>query len=353
MAQPVRMPPLGETSDELRIVAWRKAVGDDVAVGDTLLEIETDKATLEVEAAVAGTLLRIVHGEADTVRSGTVIAYVGSPGEEVADEVASPPRRVLAAPSVRRFAEERGIDLSLVVGSGPGGRIEREDLIAQSTGRDAGGDTPVPRHRRALAARLARSTRIPQFSVGVTVDMTRAAARVAGSEGLTYTHLLLQATASALREHPDVNRLWLDDGPGFRRLDRPDVGLAVAAEEMLLVVSIPEPDRLGADDLVEVVEHAAEGARSGRLLERHRTPVAVTLSNLGGIGVDRFTALLDPDQTAILAAGAVRERLALLDGEIRPTPQLELTLTADHRVVDGAAAGRFLMSIRVALETSG
>ena len=119
------------------------------------------------------------------------------------------------------------------------------------------------------------------------------------------------------------------------------------------MVSIPEPDRLDADELVEVVEHAAEGARSGRLLERHRTPVAVTLSNLGGIGVDRFTALLDPDQTAILAAGAVGSASLSWTAEIRATPQLELTLTADHRVVDGVAAGRFLMSIRVALETSG
>ncbi|HXY17171.1 MAG TPA: 2-oxo acid dehydrogenase subunit E2, partial [Gaiellaceae bacterium] len=312
MARPVRMPPLGETSDELRIVAWRKAVGDDVAVGEPLLEIETDKATLEVEAAVAGTLLRILHAEGETVRAGTVIAYVGAPGEEVAEEAPARPERVLAAPAVRRFAEEQGIDLAVVTGSGPDGRVERADVIAAITGRGAVPATPASRHRRALAERLARSTRIPQFSVGVTVDMTHAAAEIEGTPGLTYTHLLLRAVAWALREHPDVNRLWLEEGPGFCSLDRADVGLAVAAEETLLVVSIPEPDRLTPADLVEAVEQAAEAARAGRLLERHRAPVGVTLSNLGGIGVDRFTALLDPDQTAVLAVGAVTKRPAFV-----------------------------------------
>jgi pyruvate dehydrogenase E2 component (dihydrolipoamide acetyltransferase) len=352
VARPVRMPPLGETSDELRIVAWRKAVGDDVAVGEPLLEIETDKTTLEVEAAVAGTLLRIVHAATETVPAGTVIAYVGVPGEEVAEESSARPQRLFAAPAVRRFAEEQGVDLALVTGSGPDGRVERADVIAAITG-GAAAATPASRHRRALAERLTRSTRIPQFSVGVTVDMTRAAAQVAVTPDLSYTHLLLQAVAFALREHPDINRLWLEQGPGFRSLERADVGLAVAAEETLLVVSIPEPDRLTPADLIETVERAAEGARAGRLLERHRTPVAVTLSNLGGIGVERFTALLDPDQTAVLAAGAVTARPALIDGQIRPAPQLDLTLTADHRVVDGATAGRFLISVRAALEAPG
>lgn len=349
MAQPVRMPPLGETSDELRIVAWHKAEGDQVAVGESLLEVETDKATLEVESVVTGTLLRIVHGEDDTVRAGETIAYVGAAGEELPEEA---PEKVAAAPAVRQLAREHGVDLSLVAGSGPGGRVERSDVLALID-TSPGTELPVSRHRQALARRLGRASQIPQFAVGVTVDMTSASAELEGEPGLTYTHLLLQAVARALREQPELNRLWLDDGPRLRQLDRADVGLAVAGEETLLVVTIPEPDRLAPAELVEEVGRATAEARSGRIAERYRTPVAVTLSTLGGIGVDRFTAIVDPDQTAIVAAGAVVERPAVVRGELRPVPQLELTLSVDHRVADGVAAGRFLTAIRDVLETTG
>jgi pyruvate dehydrogenase E2 component (dihydrolipoamide acetyltransferase) len=342
---PVRMPPLGQTSDELRIVAWRKREGDAVAVGEPLLEVETDKATLEVEAALAGTLLRIVHGEGQTVQAGAVIAYVGEPGEEV---VAEAPAKVQAAPAVRRLAQEHGIELAQVRGSGPDGRVERADVLALV--EEGGPGELVSRHRRSLAARLGRSAAIPQFTVGVTVDMTAAAALVEREQHVTYTHVLLQAIAHALREHPDLNRLWVEDGPRLRPLERADVGLAVAGEETLLVVTIPEPDRLSLPELAGEVERAAADARSGRISERYRGPAAVTLSNLGAVGIDRFTAVIDPDQTAILAAGRVAERPAVVDGVLRPLPQLELALTVDHRVADGLAAGAFLAAIRDALE---
>ena len=180
--------------------------------------------------------------------------------------------------------------------------------------------------------------------------MTAAAALVAGGQGVTYTHVLLQAIAKALRVHPDLNRLWLEDGPRLRRLERADVGLAVAGEETLLVVTIPEPDGLPLPELAADVEHAAAEARAGRISERYRGPAAVTLSNLGMVGVDRFTAVLDPDQTAILAAGRVAERPAVVAGALRAQLQLELALTVDHRVADGFAAGAFLAAIRDELQ---
>jgi pyruvate dehydrogenase E2 component (dihydrolipoamide acetyltransferase) len=338
---PVRMPPLGQTSDELRIVAWRKREGDEVAAGETLLEVETDKATLEVEAALAGTLLRIVHGEGQTVHAGTVIAYVGEPNEAIAAEevVGEAPAKVQAAPAVRRLAQDHGVDLAQVQGSGPGGRIERSDVLALVEEGDPG--ELVSRHRRSLAARLGRSAAIPQFTVGVTVDMTAAAVLVERDAAVTYTHVLLQAIAQALRAHPEMNRLWVDEGPRLRRLERADVGLAVAGDDTLLVVTIPEPDLLTPPELAAEVERAAAAARTGVVSERNRGPAAVTLSNLGMTGVDRFTALIDPDQTAILAAGRVAKR---------PLPQLELNLTVDHRVVDGFEAGRFLAAVRAELE---
>ena len=280
------------------------------------------------------------------MQAGTVIAYVGEPGEEVAAEA---PAKVQAAPAVRRLAQEHGVDLGQVQGSGPGGRVERADVLALV--EEGGPGELVSRHRRSLATRLGRSAAIPQFTVGVTVDMTAAAALVEREQDITYTHVLLQAMAQALRAHPDLNRLWVEDGPRLRRLERADVGLAVAGEETLLVVTIPEPDRLPLPELAGEVERAAAEARAGLISERYRGPAAVTLSNLGMVGVDRFTAVIDPDQTAILAAGRVVERPAVVAGTLRPQRQLELALTVDHRVADGFAAGAFLAAIRDGLES--
>lgn len=356
MARPVRMPPLGETSGELRIVQWLKLVGSAVEQGEPLLEVETDKATLEVEAAVSGTLLAVLHGAGETVAVGEVLAFVGAPGEEIPAVESSderPAAKQQAVPVARKLAQEHGIDLTSVHGSGPGGRIEIDDVLALiEAAPTAEGESAVSRHRRAVAERLTRSIQtIPQFSVAVDVDMSQAAAqlareRAADVPGLSYTHLLLRATAGALREHPALNRLWVVDGPRVRQLERADVGLAVAGEETLLVTTIAEPDLLDLSALVKSTEQAERRAREGKVTGG---PVAITLSNLGMFGVDRFTAIVDPDQTAILAVGAVTERVSAVAGEVRIGPWVELTLTVDHRVVDGVLAARFLAAIRARL----
>jgi len=349
MPRPVRMPPLGATSNELRILQWLKEVGSTLEQGEPLLEVETDKATLEVEAAVSGTLLAVLHGAGETVAVGEVLGFVGAPGEEV--PAFEPPAKRQAVPVARKLAQEHGIDLASVRGSGPGGRIEKQDVLALV---DTAAGTELSRHRRALADRLTRSVQtIPQFSAAVDVDMSSAAAhlegaRAAGLAGATYTHLLLQATAHALREHPGLNRVWVSDGPRLRALERADVGLAVAGDETLLVQTISEPDAVELPALVELTERAERLAQEGKVTGG---PVAITVSNLGMLGVDRFSAIVDPDQTAILAVGAVTERVSAGGGEVRIGPWVELTLTVDHRVVDGVLAARFLAAIRASLES--
>jgi pyruvate dehydrogenase E2 component (dihydrolipoamide acetyltransferase) len=379
MATPVRMPALAQTSDELRLTAWLKAEGDQVTEGEPLFEAETDKAELEVEATTSGTLLRCLARPGDEVSAGTVVAWIGQPGEDVPPAMpealgkpgaaavagpspasasvapADPAARRPATPAARTLARERGIDLAQLTGSGPGGRIERSDVLAASESAvpahaDGGTASPVPPHRRAIAARLSRAAAVPQFTVCRTVDARPALARATGHDGVTLTHVLLQALAAALRATPPVNRVWLDDGPRFLQLTHCHVGLAIAADDNLLVATIPEPDRLALEELAATTRRAADEGRRGRLSAVFTAPAAMTLSNLGMFGIDRFEAIVDPDQTAILAVGRAVERPAVTADGIAAVPQLDLALTVDHRTVDGAAAARFLAEVCAELE---
>lgn len=411
MAHQIRMPALGQTSDELRVIRWLKAEGEAVKIGEPLLEVETDKATLEVEAAQGGVLLKILCREEESAEAGAVIAYVGQAGErlpemktdtpevaarEVAKPAPQPATKVLATPAARRLAREHGInlstvrgggpeglietrdvqalvgapaarisplarklawehglDLATVRGSGPGGRIEKMDVEALQSRPD---EEPVPRHRQLIARRLVQSAReIPQIRLSTTANMEAAQEvvreqRGAGLAGFSYTHLLLRSLARALRAHPQLNRVWLEEGPRYRKYRRADVGLAIASEDNLLVATISEPDRLSQDELVAQVGAAVERGRRGALVRQDLAPAALTLSNLGMYGVDEFEALVDPDQAGILATGRVAEQVAVIDRGIRVVPQMKLSLSVDHRVADGAQAAQFLQTLRQILE---
>jgi pyruvate dehydrogenase E2 component (dihydrolipoamide acetyltransferase) len=387
--QGVRMPALGQTTDELRIVEWRKKEGDPVEQGEPLFSVETDKATLEVEAFSSGILRKILHQADDVVEVGTLVAYIGQlddalpeePFEQATPEAASstaagvaptlaglaptlPPEhdKPLASPAVRALMREHGIDPRRVRGSGPGGRIERRDveaLLQQSA--EIAADTaqslltPVPRHRQIIAERLTRSVQtIPQIAVTAVLDMRHAQAtllaeRARGITRLTYTHLVLRAAAQTLRRQPRLNTLWEPEGPQFRRLVHANVGLAVATDDALLVVTIAEPDRMPLAELVSVTDAAIERGRVGVQVTADMAPAAFTISNLGMYGVDSFTAIVDPAQTAILALGRVADQPLVVDGELQIVPQMKTTLVVDHRVADGVAAALFLRSLGEAL----
>jgi pyruvate dehydrogenase E2 component (dihydrolipoamide acetyltransferase) len=366
------MPALGQTSDEIRITAWLKTPGDDVAEGEPLLEVETDKATLEVEASSSGVLIAIVHDAGTIVTAGDLIGWIGELGEEIpAGEGSpagalsamavehrervepaastSPTGRALAAPAVRALAREHGLDINRIKGSGPVGRVDREDVLA-AIAQVAPDGEPVPAHRQAIATRLTRATAVPQFSLATTVDLTRALSDLEESAGGTVTHLLLQAVASALRRHPDLNRIWVDDGPRLRTIEPIRVGLAVAAEERLVVPTVAEPDLEPLAALVKRVRSLVSDARAGRIAAEHTGPAAVTVSNLGMFGVDWFQAIVDPDQSAVLAAGAINRRPVVTDDGFAAVSQIELVLSVDHRVADGATAARFMQTLKAELE---
>lgn len=376
MAAEIRMPALGQTSDELRILRWLKAEGETVRAGEPLLEIETDKATLEVEAAVSGTLLAVRCAEGESAEAGAVIAYVGQPGETFAPAGPTPARpaaaaapppgaaagagaKVLATPVARHLAREQGIDLAGVRGSGPGGRIEKKDveaLLGTAAPSSAHTDSPVPRHRQLIAQRVRESAQqVPQIRLTVAVDMDRVRAqlekeRAGGLEGLTYTHLILRAASQALRAHPELNRVWLEQGPQYRSYRRADIGLVIAAADNLLVATIPEPDRLPLAGLVAQVRGAVDRGRRAALTQQDAAPAALSLSNLGMYGIDEFEALVDPAQSAMLAVGRVAEQVVVRQGGIHVVPQLRLSLSVDHRVADGAQAAAFLQTLRQLLE---
>jgi pyruvate dehydrogenase E2 component (dihydrolipoamide acetyltransferase) len=398
MATPVRMPALGQTSDQLRLIAWLKAEGDTLQEGEPLFEAESDKAVHEVEASCDGTLLRIL-GEIDQmIPVGTVIAWLGEPGEPIPDvapvyvkagalsspAAASATATVVAVPAgasaaagaaggpvpatpvARRMAREHGVELKTVIGTGPNGRIESRDVLAaavDASGEAAGGsagesagaptapgpagslDEPVPSHRHVIAQRLVRSTAVPHFSVSRTIDARVAMARVAEAQGATLTHVILQAMSAALDDFPRVNRVWLEQGPSFRQFTQANVGLAIASDERLVVATIPEAHRCALEELALTVRETVRQGREGRLSAEASVTAPISLSNLGMYGVDHFEAIVDPDQTAILAVGRVVERPAAIDGEVVVIPQLALTLTVDHRTVDGAEAGSYLAAI--------
>jgi pyruvate dehydrogenase E2 component (dihydrolipoamide acetyltransferase) len=378
------MPSLGQTSDELRVIAWLKAEGDSVVIGEPVLEVETDKAVLQVEASFAGTLLKILRGVDEVVIAGEPIAVIGQPGDVVELEapaqtkitpahIPSAPaatasnEQVLATPVARKLAKDLGIDLRTVRGSGPSGRIERKDVEAL-TGKSAPApkavelieadetEVAVPRHRQIIAQRLIRSVQtIPQITLNMAVDMRPAisfitAQRNNGLAGLKVTHLLLQSVARALRAQSHMNRLWRNEGPAYRQLKRANVSLAIASADNLIVATIQEPDQLDLAKLVNVSGEVIARARQGAMTQADTAPSVITLSNLGMHRVDSFDAIIDPDQSMILAVGRIADQVVAIDGGIHIVAQMMLSLAVDHRVADGTAAAQFLNAIREDLE---
>jgi pyruvate dehydrogenase E2 component (dihydrolipoyllysine-residue acetyltransferase) len=388
---PVILPKLGLTMDEGRLVAWLKKEGDRVEAGEILFEVETDKATMEVEAPVAGYIRKLLVAEGEDVPVTKVIALitttadepVAGPDEGMTPEpaagvgtpvpppaaAAAPDERIVASPAARHRARELGVDLARIRPA-RGDRISIEDVeaahaageaasasptpgsgpLADSAGPDGGGPAPTPlsRMRRAIAERMAASFRdVPQFSVSRDVDMTAAnAARTAA--GVSYADVLISAVARTLRDHPRLTMRY--EPTGLVPAGGIHVGVAVALDDGLLVPVLRDAD---AKDLAQISRERAalqEGARAGKLPVEALSGAVFTISNLGQQGVDRFTAIVNPPEAAILAVGRVRDLAIARDGAVVVAPVVTLTLSVDHRSVDGAPAAAFLADLAVRLE---
>ncbi|MBK6493998.1 MAG: 2-oxo acid dehydrogenase subunit E2 [Gemmatimonadetes bacterium] len=393
MATKVVMEALSPTMEEGRLVEWKKNEGDAVAVGDVLAEVETDKAVMELVARGAGVLLKQVIPVGTTAPVASVVAWIGAAGETIPGDAggtpaagappaapAAPPSapapaagtptpaaggRVKASPLAKRVAAERGLDLGAIAGSGPEGRIVVRDLdgvalapAAAATGFAASvyTDVPLTQMRKAIAKRLVQSIGpIPTFYLTAEVDMERAhemreALLAADPKGgkFSFNDLIIRATASALRQHPWVNAWWSDDH--IRQWHDVHIGVAVAVEDGLITPIVRHADRKTLREIGGEVREMAGRAREKRLKPEEYTGATFSISNLGMFGIDEFTAVINPPEAAILAVGRLEQKPAVVDGELVVRRRMRITLSCDHRVIDGATGAAFLKTLVGMLE---
>jgi len=375
----ITMPRLSDTMEEGTLAAWLKQPGEQVHRGDLLAEIETDKATMELESFEEGVLERILVQEGETVPIGQPIAVIGS-----GDGAAPPPPApvppapptgtpVKASPMARAIARDQGIDLSTVTGSGPGGRVVKADVEAVAApaapapaapapapAKPAAADVeevPLSGMRKTVARRLVESMQsAPHFYLTIQVDVDallelRAELnRRLADEGtkLSVNDLLVKACAVTLRAHPDINVSW--GGDKLLRHRRVHVGIAVAVEGGLIVPVVRDADQKSVSQISREAKALIERARAGKLRPDEFTGGTFTISNLGMFGIDQFTAVINPPEAAILAVGTTTSEPVVHDERLATRQRMKLTMSIDHRAVDGATGAQFLAGLKAILE---
>lgn len=411
MAEVIRMPRMSDTMEEGNIVGWLKNEGDQVESGETLAEVETDKATMELDSFTDGVLLHIAVKEGPVPIDG-VIAVIGEEGEDwkaaieaagssasAASEtptaapetpatevqsssspVAAPSsadQRVKASPLAKSIAKEAGIDLTSLKGSGDSGRIVRKDVEAavgqgtpQTTVSGSAPATPpasinqsfsaapedkaISQMRKTIARRLSESKfSAPHFYLSITVNMdkaisTRKSINEMADVKVSFNDMVIKAVAAALKLHPTINSSWLGDK--IRYHHEVNIGVAVAVEDGLLVPVIRNTDTKTLTQINAEVKYFAGRAKDKKLQPDEMSGNTFTISNLGMFGIDEFTAIINPPDACILAVGGIRSVPVVKNGTIVPGNEMKLTLSCDHRVVDGATGAQFLNSVKGMLE---
>jgi len=399
MAFSVVMPALEMAQETGKLIAWRKKEGDRVSKGEPLLDVETDKAIVEVEAPADGVLAGIKASEGADIPVGQTIAWIVAPGEQPPADGgsssapptaragsharteqshapapnSSAPAQIPAAasgakisPKARRLAKELGVDIAQVRGSGPGGEILASDIqaAAAAPATPAGkavGKLEVPSSiGRIMAERTAQSwTTVPHFFVSRDIDATainqyrerlsstgEAAQSGSAKARITHTDLLVALVARVLLKHPRLNASWTVEG--IRLHDHVNMGLAIAIEDGVVAAVIPNAHQATLSEIAERRGEIAERARAGKLRPADISDATFTISNLGMYHVDQFSAIITPPQAAIVAVGSITDRVVVVDGKPAVRPMMTLTVSCDHRVADGARAALFLNDLAAA-----
>jgi pyruvate dehydrogenase E2 component (dihydrolipoamide acetyltransferase) len=391
MATTVIMPKLGLTMTEGTIEKWLKQEGDRVEKGEPLVEIITEKINFQYESPASGILRKILHHEGEVVPVTTPIAIIAEEGEalpefeaikpEVPVEVHIPtpvtremkeaPKRIFASPIAKRIAQEKGIDLSSLKGSGPGGRIIKIDILKAAEkvmAEEVGPPPPLPKPmerfiplkgiRKIIAKRMTESFQnIPHFYLSLEVDMTaiqdlrerlKEEVEKRAKVRLTLTDILVKVTATALKENPIINSRI--EGDQIHLLEEINIGVAIALEDGLIVPVVHHADRKSLTEIASTIRDLTQRARDGKLSLEDVGGGTFTLSNMGMLGIDKFNPIINPPECSILGVGRTVEKPVAHEGEIKIRPMAWLNLSSDHRIVDGATAALFLNRIKKLLE---
>lgn len=421
MAEAIRLGRMTDTMEEGFLAELSIKVGDKVKTGDTLAEVETDKATLPLESYYSGTILHIAAKKGDTLKIGGLIAIVGKEGEDFAALLNAAPAdtkpadekpkeeapakkedkpavatkeiqpaetektkaeakedvssksplgdlgvdRIKASPLARTIAKEKGIDLSRIHGTGEDGRITKRDLenvsaqpatttVPVFTGKEGSRDVRVSQMRKTIAKRLSESKNgAPHFYLTMDINMDNAVALRTQLNNVlpkkvSFNDMVIKAVALALRQNPNVNSSWL--GETIRYYDHVHIGMAVAVEDGLLVPVIKFADGKTVQQISVEAKALAEKATTKKLQPEEMQGNTFTISNLGMFGIEEFTAIINPPDACILAVGAIRQEPAVINNEIKVANRMKVTLSCDHRVVDGATGAKFLQSLKNVLE---
>jgi pyruvate dehydrogenase E2 component (dihydrolipoamide acetyltransferase) len=370
----VVMPKLSLTMKTGTIVQWYKKEGENVEKGEPLVEVLSEKVTYDIEAPSSGILRKIFAAEGAEVPIDTTIALITLPEEEI-PEVIEPRKvetvtaageeisvskekveRVLiaASPAAKRLAREHGIDLTQIVGTGPEGRIVEKDVERFIEERmrlapKVKEVIPLTGVRKTVAERVSLSFRTaPHSTISMEVDMT-AASKLREKTQFSYTEILVKTVAEALKKHPILNSTLEDDK--IKIFENINIGVAVATEKGLIVPVVHDADKKTLPEVASEVKELVEKAREGKLEKENVSGGTFTITNLGMYGVDVFTPIINPPETAILGVGRIMEKPVVVNGEIKIKPIMILSLSYDHRVIDGAPAAQFLKTIKELLES--
>jgi len=412
LATSIVMPQMGYDMQEGTVVRWHKKEGDAVARGEVIAEIETDKATVEFEAYTSGVLRKIVVEEGVAIPVGELIAVITDPDEALPDDLATPqaapgaappaalengmtateapatgspappapdpsqaqvpaPSEVRASPIARRLAKEHGIDLSLVTGTGPGGRIVERDVLSFASAPAAAAHSPAPaaapaaaapenvdlsRMRQAIARVTVDSKRdAPHFYVTADVEMTKAMSlrrdtndAVAGGTRVSVNDLVIKAAAIALKRYPKFNAFFREDH--LQMNSAINIGIAIALEAGLIVPGVGGCENKSLVEIAAASQDLIARAHDGTLRNEEYSGTTFSISNLGMFEVDSFAAIIFPPHAAVLAVGKVKEQAVARDGELAVAQMMKATVSVDHRVADGAEAAQFLVEVKNLLE---
>jgi pyruvate dehydrogenase E2 component (dihydrolipoamide acetyltransferase) len=405
MASVLRLPRITDSMEEGVIASIKIKVGDTIKPGDVIADVETDKATMEWESFVSGTVLHVTAKSGDTIPVEGMVAILGKPGEDfqdllngantapakvetantaptssttatavapapvtIAPATTSTDSRLKASPLAKTIAKENGVDISQVPGSGEDGRIVKKDIEAFLTnkpsnavassvailGQESYTEVAVTQMRKTIAKRLAESKfGAPHFYLTMEICMDEAMkAREAMNQTspvkLSFNDLVIKATAMSLRQNPVINSSWLGDK--IRYNNHIHIGMAVAVEEGLLVPVIKFADQMSLSQIAGAAKDFAEKAKTKKLQPQEMQGNTFTISNLGMMGIEEFTAIINPPDACILAVGGIKKTLALKDGDIVESNIMKVTLSCDHRVVDGMKGAQFLQTLKSLLE---